>query len=208
MSIVTDVSEKRGIIEISTDSAPSLRVRKVHFAKRPVEIGDEIDMEQYEGTISAIQFSDAYEAALTSLDFSARTAKEIERSLRLRGYVSSVVQAVVCKLTENRLIDDRQLAERIAEANAKKPVGVYALKRKLQAKGISEEYASEALELFDDEQQDIAAKKAAEKLWRRYSALPTREARAKLSQALARRGFGWDAVHSAVEAMLSEDVYD
>lgn len=209
MSIVADIREFRGVMSISTDDGASLKVRKVHFGKRPLEIGDEVDLEEYENSVAAIQFNDAYEAALTSLDFCARTAKEIEKSLLTKGYVPCVVQAIVARLMENRLIDDRQIASRIAESNTSKPVGIYAIKRKLRAKGISDEDASDALEAFDDDQQQAAAKQAAEKLYRRYSTLPDREARAKLSQALARRGFSWESVRAAVDALISgEDDYE
>jgi len=207
MNIVTDIQERRGIIEIYVDGCVGLRVRKAHFSKRPLETGETVDLEEYENTIASFQFSDAYEAALTALDHSARTARELERSLLAKGYVPTAVRSVIERLTENRLIDDRQLAGRIAEANASKPVGVYALKRKLRAKGISDEDASAALEGFDGAQQQSAARQAAEKLYRRYSSLPNREARAKLSQALARRGFPWDAVREAVDAILSDDEY-
>lgn len=205
MSIVAEVKEFRGIMEISTEDSGSLHVRKKHFMMRPVEAGDEIDLEAYEGSVAAIQFSDAYEAALTALDFCARTEKEVVSGLLRKGYVSMAAQSVAERLRENGLINDRQMAARIAESNSGKPVGKYALKRKLRAKGISEEDASEALESFDDEQQAVAARAAAEKLMRRYGELPTREARAKLSQALARRGFGWDAVRAAVDALLNDD---
>lgn len=205
MAIVSEIRESRGIIIISADGCEILRVRKTHFAKNPIECGEEVDFEAYENAIAGIQFNDAYEAALTSLDFCARTAREVKRSLSAKGYVPCVAEAIVQRLCENHLIDDKRLADRIAEANAKKPVGVYAMQRKLRAKGISDEDAAEALETFDDEQQADAAKKAAEKLFRRYSALPRREARAKLSQALARRGFSWDAIQPAVNALLDED---
>lgn len=207
MNIVADIQERRGIIEIYVDGCVGLRVRKAHFARRPLEAGDAIDLDNYENDIASIQFNDAYEAALTALDHSARTSKELERSLLMKGYVPTVVSAVIGRLTENRLINDRQLANRIAESSISKPVGVYALKRKLRAKGISEDDALAALEDFDDAQQYSAARQAAEKLFRRYSALPAREARGKLSQALARRGFPWDAVREAVDSLLSNDDY-
>ena len=208
MNIVTDILERRGIIEISVDGCVGLKVRKVHFAKYPLETGDAVDLDAYENKIAFIQFSDAYEAALTTLDHSARTAKELQHSLLIKGYVPSAAASVIERLTENHLIDDRRIADRIAESNASKPIGVYALKRKLHAKGISEEDASEALELFDDAQQRNAARQAAEKLHRKYSNLPRRESRAKLSQALARRGFSWDAIQEAVDSLLSDDCFD
>ena len=205
MSTVTELKPVQGCMRVAFDDAPSLRIRKCHFAKLPLEEGDEIDPEEYVNRVASLQFADAYESALTSLDGSARTASEIDRSLRMKGFVAPVAEAVVERLKENGLIDDQRLAARLAETQLTKPVGLYAMKRKLRAKGVSDEDAAEALESFDDDQQRAAAIQAARKLLRRYENLPVRECRGKLSQALARRGFSWDAVSAAVEAVLEEE---
>ena len=205
MSTVTELKPVQGCMRVAFDDAPSLRIRKCHFAKLPLEEGDEIDPEEYVNRVASFQFADAYESALTSLDASARTASEIDRSLRMKGFVAPVAEAVVERLKESGLIDDRRLAARLAETQMTKPVGLYAMKRRLRAKGVSDEDAAEALESFDDDQQRAAAIQAARKLLRRYEELPARECRGKLSQALARRGFSWDAVSAAVEAVLEEE---
>ena len=206
MSTVTELKPVQGCMRVAFDDAPSLRIRKCHFAKLPLEEGDEIDPEEYVNRVASIQFADAYESALTSLDASARTASEIDRSLRMKGFVAPVAEAVVERLKENGLIDDQRLAARLAETQLTKPVGLYAMKRKLRAKGVSDEDAAEALEGFDDDQQRAAAIQAAQKLLRRYENLPVRECRGKLSQALARRGFSWDAVSAAVDAVMEEEL--
>ena len=208
MVYVTDVRENRGLVEISADGSVLLRVRKKHFDKLPLRAGEEIDLEEYTDRLASLQFPDAYEAALTSLDFSARTGREIAQALRRKGYIQPAVDAVIDRLRENRLIDDRRYAQRVAETTANKPVGVYAMKRKLKAKGVSDEDAEAALGAFDEAQQLEAAKTAAEKLGRKYLSLPRREGRAKLSQALARRGFAWDVVREAVEAVFSDDDWE
>ncbi len=208
MGIVTGLREFRGVVIVALDGCDALRVRRTHFEKRPLAEGEAVDPQAYEDSVAAIQLADAYEAALTALDSRARTARELERALLNKGYVRPAVEAAVERLRENRLIDDARIAGRIAESSADKPVGVYALRRKLKAKGISDEDADAALEAFDDDQQQAAARRAAEKLLKRYEGLPRREARAKLSQALARRGFGWDSVRAAVDALLSDDSFD
>lgn len=208
MGTVTGLREFRGVVIVAVDGCDALRVRKAHFEKRPLREGDAVDLEAYEDAVAALQLADAYEAALTSLDFRARTRSELQRALLAKGYVRPAVDAVLERLRENRLIDDARIAARIAEASAAKPVGRYALKRKLRAKGISEADAEDALCALDDDQQRAAARQAAEKLARRYADLPAREARAKLSQALARRGFGWDAVRDAVEQALPDDAFE
>lgn len=202
MPVVSDVREYRGQVEIALDGVTAARVRRAHYDKCPVEIGSELDLDAYLDRIAAVQFADGYEAALTSLDFCARSAKEIANALRRKGYVEPCVNAVVERLRENGLIDDACYARRMAEVQSNKPVGLYAFKRRLRAKGISDEDAEEALTAFDDAQQQEAAKAAAERLYRKYQGLPEREARAKLSQALARRGFGWDAIESALDDLM------
>lgn len=206
MSTITDIQEIRGIIEISADAHAVARIRKVHYQKCPLEIHEEVDLDEYLSRIAAIQFADAYEAALTCLDFSARSAKEIAASLKRKGYVEAVIEPVVARLTENHLIDDKRYAQRIAESQSHKAVGVYAVKRKLRAKGFSEEDTEAALEeAFDEDQQRAAALQTAQKLCRKYESLPHYEARGKLSQALARRGFSWDAIESALESLNWEE---
>ena len=202
MAVVTGIQENRGLVEIALDGVTAARVRRVHYEKCPVEIGAELDLDAYLDRVAAAQFSDGYEAALTSLDFCARSAREIANALRRKGYVEPCVQAVVERLRENGLIDDARYAQRMAEVQSGRPVGLYAFKRKLRAKGISDDDAEEALSAFDDEQQQAAALTAARQLYRKYQDLPEREARAKLAQALARRGFGWDAIESAVDEVM------
>jgi len=209
MAIVNDIREIRGLMEISLDGVSWIRIRKKHFALRPLETGDSVDPEAYVESMAALQAADCYEAALTMLDQSSKTEGEMRRSLIAKGYVAPAAEAVVERLKENRLLDDRRIAERIAQTQIGKSVGVYALKRKLQAKQLRAEDIEAAMEGFDDEQQAGACRAAAEKLWKKYCMLPPREARAKLSQALGRRGFAWDAISSVIDDIVSsDDVYE
>ena len=203
MSTVTEIRNFRGVVRVLFDDAPAMKVRQKHFRALPLAVGDDVDCEAYADRLAAAQLADAYEAALC-----ARTRRELGRSLAARGYVAPAVEAVLDRLTDNGLIDDRRYAERAVETHANRAVGVYAVRRKLRAKGISDEDAEAALGALDDEQQAEAAQKAARSLLRKYEGLPAREGRAKLSQALARRGFSWDAVREAVDAVWDADDWD
>jgi SOS response regulatory protein OraA/RecX len=208
LATVTEIRETRGVVRVTFDGREALAVRARHFQMCPLKIGDALDPARYIGRVAPLQLADAYEAALESLEFRARTEKELERSLLEKGFVAPAVEKTLARLRENRLLDDRRYAERTVERSAEKPVGVYALKQKLRAKGISEEDAEEALSLLDSDQQSDAAKRAARQLARKYEKLPPREAKAKLSQALARRGFPWDAIREAVESALGDGEID
>ena len=208
MSTVTEVRVFRGVARLSFDDAAPMKVRLKHFKALPLAAGDEVDAEEYAARVAEAQRADVYEAALSSLDLCARTRQELRRSLLARGFVSGAVEATLDRLADSGLVDDRRYAERAVEVSAARPVGVYAVRRKLRAKGIAEEDAEAALGALDDEQQAQAAQAAARSLLRRYAQLPAREGRAKLSQALARRGFSWEAVRAAVDKVWEADEWD
>ena len=123
----------------------------------------------------------------------------------MKGYVQPTAEAAVNRLVENGLVDDHRYAERVAQGQLSKPVGAYAVRRKLMAKRLPEDVIEAAMQGFDSTQQEQACAEAAAKLARKYASLPVREGRAKLSQALARRGFSWDAIHIAVESAFGDD---
>lgn len=201
MAIVTDIEVARGRVIVRADGLEIARIPKRHFEANPLRAGDDIDPDQWLDRVAASQLNDAYESALNSLDFCARSAKELKNALRRKGFLDPAIDATVERLREIGLIDDARYAKRMAEVQSAKPVGVYAFRHKLMAKGISEQDAESALMDFDDDQQRAACRAAAEKLWRKYESLPRREGRAKLSQALARRGFGWEAIEAAIESV-------
>lgn len=204
MATITGLEEKRGRYEIWLDGTLWLRIPVRHFHKMPLSEGEYIDPDAYIDRIAALQGAECYEAALTILDSAAQTRSGMARALMRRGYVRPAAEAAADRLAEIGLIDDQRYAERIAQASLNKPVGAFAVRQKLRAKRISEDDIDSAMECFDDAQQQSACFAAAEKLYRKYAQLPRRESRAKLSQALARRGFGWDAISTAVERILNE----
>jgi len=209
MAMVSEIKEFRGLTSISLDGSVWLRVCRKHFAKLPLQEGDYIDPEQYADRMAALQLSDCYEAGLTILDQAACTRGDMRRKLMRKGYVEAAAAATVDRLAEIGLLDDARYAERLAQSQLKKPVGAYAVRRKLRAKLLSDECVEAAMGDFDEAQQSAACRTAAEKLAHKYSTLPPREARSKLTQALARRGFGWDAISSVVDELLSgADFFD
>lgn len=205
MASVLETGEFRGVTRIVLSEGESLRVCARHFRAAPLAPGDEVDREAYVQRVARLQQADAYEAALRSLDVCARTRRELSRSLAAKGYLAPAIEATLERLARCGLIDDGRYARRAVEGMSDRAVGVYAARRKLRAKGIGEADVEAALEVFDEKQQRAAARAAAAQLARRYEGLPAREAKAKLSQALARRGFAWDVVGDALEALFADE---
>ena len=204
MPLFLEKEEKRGVVRVMFDDRTSVQVRKKDFEKFPLEKYEEVETEEYTNAICAFQEPEAYEAALSLLDYSARTENEMKKKLLMKGYLLEVIESVIERLKEARLIDDRQLAERIAENASSRGIGAYALKRKLKVRGINEDDVEYASSLMDEEQEKMGAVRECERLYKKYASLPIREAKAKLSAGLARRGYSWDAVSEAIESVLSD----
>lgn len=206
MSILTEISINRSMAVLIFDDRSRLTIRKSDLAACPAAVGDELDMEEYAGRVCAHQFRDGFDAALSILDYSARTEREIEKKLLAKGFLPDCVCAVLARLRESRLINDREIALRAAEFASAGKTGVYALKKKLRARGIRESDVEDALETISEEDQLAAASAVAKKLMPRYEGRDPREVRAKLSQALARRGFSWSTIEAALSGLDVDDV--
>lgn len=205
MAIVSNIEERRGLVYIDVDGRLLCAIRKAFFAKAPLTEGDALDEGQYLDRMAGLQLNAAYEEALTLLDFSARASGELKRRLMRKGYLEPAVDAVIARLSENRLVNDQDYAQRVVDSASGKPVGYYALKRKLRAKGVDEDALDLALSSVDEDGQRAGARKLAEKLLPKYHGQEKRQARAKLSQALARRGFSWDVIDSALDGLWDDE---
>jgi len=203
---VTGIEEKKTHVVIYVDRSEFLRLKKKDFAALPLQEGDEICREEYIDRLSAIQAKPAYEAALTLLTSRDMTAHNLCQALMRRGYVAPVAQSTCNRLIENGLINDERYAQRYVELRQNAPVGRYAMRQKLRAKGIDTDTADEALEQLDDKQQLESAKALAQKFARRDEGEEPYKKKSKLSQALSRRGFSWEIVKEAVESVLHEDL--
>lgn len=135
-----------------------------------------------------------------------RSEKELGDRLTKKGADEATILAAFEKLRGWGYLDDAALAERWV-ASRGKTRGKYLLRQELNRKGLD---AAEALAERSDEDEKAACLTAAIK---RVGELPkdrSREAQAKLSAFLQRRGFGWDAIRPVMrqlyQGIVAEDL--
>ena len=203
MSAILSIEISRQTATVSLDDGHRLICRKNDPAALGLHEGDECAYEALRGKLCRLQLDEGYEAALTLLDYSARTEHEIRKKLALKGYLDEVIDAVAERLKSVRLIDDALIAERLVQAAQSSGKGRFAVRQKLRMRGICEDDSEEALFELDSEQQSEAAFRAAQSLIRKYAAFEPRIRKQKLSQALARRGFAWDSIEAAISKLTS-----
>lgn len=167
-----------------------------------LRIGQELTEEDVEALEQEDAIESAYQKALALIHRRPRA----ERELRMRfeqNRVPGVIQdAVVDRLRQAGLVDDRGFAEAWVEnRSAFRPRAGRMLRFELRQKGVSGSAIEAALEGYDEEG---AAAEAAKKASRRFLQLTEVDYRRRMSQYLARRGFDYATISPVVERMWRE----
>jgi len=173
--------------------------------------GKELDKETIEELKVKGEMSKAYQAALHYLNFKMRTEKEIREYLAKKDY--SQVDAVIERLREHRLINDKEYARSFVRTNYQlKTEGPKKIERSLYAKGLSPDEIAHGLLEYSDEDQLENAKKLTEKTLKRVRNKSNREIEQKIREQLMTKGFDRDIISQALEEMEleqpEEDEYD
>ena len=109
-------------------------------------------------------------------------------------------EGVADRLTDLGLLNDGEYARTVARHYAAKGYGPRKLRDELYRRGVPREYWEDALAEAESEGSQIDAL-ARQKL---REAEPTRENLKKVSDYLARRGYGWEEISSALERIREE----
>lgn len=137
----------------------------------------------------------ARDKGLYYLQFSSKTESEMRKKLEEQGFSEKAVEDAVCFLKSYRYLDDEAYVSRYLERNRKKK-SVRQMKYELRQKGIADEIIEVVLE---EEPIDEVSQVLYWLEKKKYSGDETqREERQKLSAFLARKGFSYDAITSAM----------
>lgn len=173
-----------------------------------LRVGDEVD----EARLAELERRDrtwqAREAALRLLAVRPRSAVELARRLRMKGYGPDVAEEVIARLKELGLMDDAVFAGMLARDRVRlRPQGSRRLANELRQKGVDEETARAAIrETMEGEQTDERelARRAAAR-WKPRAGEEPAAARRRLHGFLARRGFDGDVIRDVLDETLKQD---
>lgn len=168
-----------------------------------LQVGQVLD----DAKIAALKDQDnsevAFQKALRFLSYRPRSESEIQKKLSDQGYEASVIEAVLSKLRENRLIGDPEFARTwIENRNTFRPRSHRLLAFELRQKGVAEDVIQETLADSVDEEE--LAYQAAIRYVRRLESADWETFRQKLSGFLGRRGFSYGTIAPVVRRVWSE----
>lgn len=140
------------------------------------------------------------------LAYRARTVYELKCRLEQDGFAPPVIESVLARLREQKLLDDHAFADNWVRSRlAAKPVGVAYLRAELRHKGVDGEIIDDVLADYDEESEYQAAMRLLDtKLgcgdtavkWRRVAGL------------LSRRGFSGAVINRVYRTVTEEGRFD
>jgi regulatory protein len=157
--------------------------------------------------VEALRRDDAVErahaAALNYLSYRPRSRREIDDYFRKKGTEPEIAEAVIGRLLQVGLLDDREFARFWVDNRLTfRPRGSRALRAEMRQKGLDAEVIDEVLDSLEGEEE--LAYEAGLKKVRSFERLDDREFFSKMAAHLQRRGFPWDAASAATRRLLSE----
>lgn len=136
------------------------------------------------------------------LYFRPRTEAEIRRRLGKITKEEALIDKAVAKLKDLNYLNEEEFVRRWQEDRQTfKPKGIKLIKLELQRLGVEKETIDKVLNdknRISFSQVELATRALQKKILL-YKNLPKREFKQKLSQFLARRGFDWETIETAVK---------
>ena len=150
------------------------------------------------------EFQTALSRALHFLSYRARSHQEMLTYLSNKGYEPAVIERVIARLKEEKLVDDLDFAQNWLDNRQRfRPRSQSLMKLELRQKGVAEPEIEQALQSSNLDDSELALN-AGRKLSRRYQALDKVEFTRKLGAALQRRGFSYGVVRECLQLLWKE----
>jgi len=169
-----------------------------------LQVGQVISDEKIAELKAADEREVAYQQALKLLNYRPRTESEIRQNLKKRGTSDEVIEAVLRRLHDAGLVDDKAFARLWVENRSDmRPRSQRALAYELKQRGVDREVIAETLEGLNDAE---LAYQAALQQARKYRNLDWQEFRQKMYAFLSRRGFDYSVSAEAVARVWAEEI--
>ncbi len=141
----------------------------------------------------------AREHALEILSRRQMSERELRQKLTEKGYDEATALYCCNWLTERHFLDDSEYAKLLVRHYISKGYGAGRIRSEFVRRGISKDLWEEALDEAPDESEKLS-----DLLQKKLKGDLSKENIRKVSNSLFRRGFSWDEIRSAVNALGSD----
>jgi regulatory protein len=148
----------------------------------------------------------AHAAALRLLTARARTRAELRQRLEERGFEAGAVAETLDRLERVGLVDDRALAETVAEGRAERGLDAPAIAAELRDRGVDPAVAEQAAHAaVPPEARADRCRRVAQARLAQLDGLPAKTQLRRLASYLARRGYPPELAESVARELTGFD---
>lgn len=194
MAVVTGLRETRGgrvVVELDGVRWRTLPVEVV--ARVRLATGEELDRPRLRELARELRRTRAVSSALRAVSRRDLSSQRLRERLQRRGIPSTEREAALGALQRAGFVDDARYATRRAASLAARGHGDAAIRWRLEGEGVPPDLVADALGALEPERD------------RALRVVAARGAGARTARELARRGFGEDAVESALGGLVADD---
>lgn len=204
MPTVTSIKpQKNGRrVNIYLDDKFGFGIDLENFVKLGLKVEQELKEEEIEGIVKKAEFQKTLDKLLRFATLRPRSEKEVRDWFKKKKVHESLHNELSDRLNRLELLDDRKFALWWIEQRQNfRPKSKRVLNDELRIKGIKKEIIDEVLSETKVDEAKIARELLDKKIYR-WKNLPKPEAKQKMSQFLAGKGFGWDIIEKIVVEVL------
>jgi SOS response regulatory protein OraA/RecX len=183
----------RGRVKVELDGAPWRTIPVEALLAAGLHVGLELDRHRLRLLRRELRSRDAQAKAARLLARRDLSERGLREELERRKVPPSARREIVSRLVEAGVVDDARLAHRRAELLAARGSGDALIRADLEARGVEAELVDAAVEALPPEST------------RAGKVVATRGASPQTARFLARRGFGEDAVETALAGVVADD---
>ena len=208
MQTITNITEhprKPGRYVIDVDGKQFAIISAEMLVETKTRVGVVVDDRLAARLNDASEDTAMYDRALNLLAFRARSARELQRRLTMKGESRERAERVVAKLRDIGLINDADFARQVVRSKVSAGASKRRVQQELFKRGVARDVADEAVsEVLEDESVDEVA--VAERVARkRLPSLASADAitqRRRLYAFLARRGHESETIRKVMDRVL------
>jgi len=198
--VITSIKQQKnkGRVNVYLDDEFGFGIDLDNFVLLHLKVNQELTEKEVKEIIRKAEFQKSLDKLLRFAMVRPRSEKEFRDYYRRKEVHESLHKDLFEKLKHFELVDDVKFAKWWVEQRQNfKPKAKRVLQMELRQKGISKEIVDEILgsTIVDEEKM---AKEILKKKSYKWKSLPTREARQKISQYLAGKGFSWDVIEKVL----------
>lgn len=202
---ITETGKRKKIVAILTDAEDEIQVDGAFVSDHAIREGMEVADDLWAAWLGEWRHRRAMDAALRYLGYRSRTRAQMEEYLRGKDFPAKTVTEVAEKLIGYGYLDDRRYAKEYMEGKLRdRSLGRMRIRMALRERGISDDIIEETLAGYDEDAELSQAVACLQKQIRQRQGKSPEIRKKQCYAALARRGFNWETIQRAWNAVETE----